>query len=882
MSNRLPARSEHVKRGPKKAARTQDKAFAGPKCADDPMHLAPEPPEHPLAQDIEALLAEVKDIRRRLDTMPRSWGASVRHYRQQAVQQTLRTVRRLHRAARRRTASLVATDVSTHGSTNAVQRKQATIYAPDGSPSLYVQAPPGGFVYGWVRLTLKFDIASGSGAVRLRQAHLVADVGRGFDSGSVQTLRLVDSSGSDQNHHIVFLPPGLESLRLDLPNVPARSTIDVLVFTATEIIKQEATISGVVQHLPSWRADPKSLARKGVRLAHYLRHHGLGATLERLGKGPNNWVSNYQEWAAYHATLTPSDMAAIGAHIRDLRRRPTFSIVMPVYNPPEEALRAAIASVQGQLYPHWQFCIVDDASTLPHVAQVLTEAERSDARIHVHRRRENGHICRASNDGLEMAQGEYVVLFDHDDLLAAHALYMLAHELDLHPEAQIIYSDEDKVTEAGDRYHPYFKHQFDPDLLLGQNCISHLGCYSAARLRTIGGFREGFEGSQDHDLVLRAASGLAPKQIRHIPHVLYHWRAVQGSTAAGAQAKPYAHDAGIKAVQDHLHREGIKATACATANPGLYRIKYAPPKAWPKVSVIIPTRDRVDLLRQCITSLQQNTKYGPLEIIVVDNDSTCKSTISYLDTLRDQPGMMVLDAPGPFNFAAINNRAVEQASGDVICLLNNDIEAMEPGWLQEMVSHAVRPGIGVVGARLLYPDAQTIQHAGVILGLGGIASHAFQRETLTTADHFGHDRLVRRYSAVTGACLVVSKSIWDEVGGLDPALKVAYNDIDFCLKVGALGYAVVWTPFATLLHHESASRGSDTSPEKAQRFMAEQAHMLKKWDGLIDADPYYNPNLTLNAGDFSLSIAPRVGKPWHAYLQQTAAHSSRQQPKPGA
>lgn len=818
--------------------------------------------------ELALVLAEIQALHRRLDTMPTTWSATLRAKRARAWHTSKNTVRRLYRAGRRRKAQFVATDGLTHGTINAVHRTQAPIETDGGSPSLFVQAPLGGFLYGWIRLTLSLRVTTPTGTMRLPQALMIADVGHGFDERTVQKLTFSGAHNRRDTEHWVFFPPGLEALRFDLPAVPPHSRIVVEAFEGVEVTKQEATMASIWRHLPSLKDEPNKLLHNGLRMVHYLQRHGLRATIERLERGPKDFVSSYEDWNTLHARLSSHDIFAIRKHISLLEARPTFSILMPVFNPPEEALKEAIRSVRAQLYPNWQLCIVDDASTAPHVAEVLAEASRSDARIHVQRRAENGHICRASNDALAMAEGDFAVLFDHDDLLTPHALYLLANEVNLHPDAEIIYSDEDKIAAGKGQYHPYFKHDFDPDLLLGQNCISHLGCYKTALLRAIDGFRIGFEGSQDHDLVLRATEQVLPHNVRHIPHVLYHWRAIEGSTASATDAKPYAQTAGLRAVQEHLDRRGIRATACTTADPGLYRIRYAAPKVWPKVSVIIPTRDRVDLLRQCIKSLRKATDYGPLEILVIDNDSTCKRTLTYLALLRDMPDVRVIDAPGPFNYAAINNRAAKEATGEILCLLNNDVEAIDSGWLQEMVSHARRPEVGVVGARLLYPDGVTIQHGGVLLGLGGIASHAFQHTTLHTADHFGNDRLVRRYSAVTGACLVVRRDVWLDVGGLDESLKVAYNDIDFCMRVGQTGLAVVWTPFATLKHHESASRGKDSSPEQTHRFLQEQALMLERYRDQIFCDPYYNPNLTLTAEDFALSLAPRHNRPWSAYLER--------------
>lgn len=479
-----------------------------------------------------------------------------------------------------------------------------------------------------------------------------------------------------------------------------------------------------------------------------------------------------------------------------------------------------------------------------------------------------------------MATGDFIALLDHDDLLPDHALYRVAVELLLHPDCDIVYSDEDKIDAQGRRFNPYFKHDFDVDLLLGQNTISHLGVYRTSLVRRIGGFRPGYEGSQDYDLVLRASRLAGAKAVRHIPQVLYHWRAISGSTAVDADAKPYAQQAAHRAVSDHLRHTDPGASCVATSSAGLYRTTYPVPDPVPSVSIIIPTRDRVDLLRQCVASLIELTQYTNYEILILDNDSACATTCAYLAELDKMPQVRVIAAPGPFNYPAINNLGAQNARSDLLCLLNNDIEIADPGWLREMVSHALREGVGAVGARLMYPDGKTVQHAGVVLGLGGVASHAFQHLTQAQSAHFGNDLLVRRYSAVTAACMVVRRDLWLKVGGLDPKLQVAFNDIDFCLRLGALGLRCLYTPHALLLHHESASRGKDVTAESLKRFNTEQAHMLSKWGHLIDNDPCYNPNLTRENSDFSLSHAPRIERPWSAFfaapsLAPKPAHSAQ-------
>ncbi len=561
------------------------------------------------------------------------------------------------------------------------------------------------------------------------------------------------------------------------------------------------------------------------------------------------------------------DLRAIRGHTEAFRARPVISVVMPVFDPPEGLLSKAIQSVLDQVYPHWELCVADDASTQPHVRETLERFAALDPRIKVTYRPKNGHICEATNTAIELATGEFIALFDHDDVLSPVALYEVAAEVDAHPDAQLIYSDEDKIDAEDRRFDPYFKPDWNPDLNYGQNYISHLSVYRAALIRELGGFRKGFEGSQDWDLLLRAIDRIPPSAIRHIPKLLYHWRAVPGSTALQLAEKSYPVEAARMALEDHFRRRG--ETVEMHPVPGdHWRVKYPVPSPAPLVSLIIPTRNAAKLVRQAVDSILSTTDYPNYEIIIVDNESDDPETIEYLAEIGrgSDPRTRVLPFHAPFNYSAINNFAVREAHGDVVGLLNNDVEAINRDWLSEMVSHAVRPGIGAVGAMLYYP-LNTVQHAGVILGLGGVAGHPFKEFPRGDQGQKNRLRLVQNYSAVTAACLVIRKDRFLEVGGFNEKdLPIAFNDVDLCCKLIEAGYRNLWTPHAEFYHHESATRGVEDTPEKKARFQSEIDYMMNTWGALLMADPAYNPNLTLVGEDFSPAYLSRAAKSWTAHL----------------
>lgn len=569
-------------------------------------------------------------------------------------------------------------------------------------------------------------------------------------------------------------------------------------------------------------------------------------------------VGDYNFWIRRYDRLGREDRRLIHEQISQFKNPPLISVLLPVYNSNLKWLRRAIQSVQGQLYPHWELCVADDASTDSKIRPFIEKFARRDSRILIMRRAENGHISAASNDALALARGEFVALLDHDDELAPTALYFAALALQKDPDLQMIYSDEDKLDRQSRRSDPYFKSDWNPQLFLGQNYISHLGVYRTELVRRVGGFRPGFEGSQDYDLTLRCIEQIAPEQIQHIPRVLYHWRTTDESTATFAAAKPYAQEAALRAVQEHLDRVGIAGEI--VPHYGAYqRVKYALPAERPLVSILIPTRDRAPLLRKCLESIFTRTDYENYEVIVLDNGSVEPETRAYFDSLGERVRVERID--GPFNYSGLNNRGVALARGSFVLLLNNDIEVMNPSWLSEMVSHAVRPEVGVVGARLWYPEG-TMQHGGVILGAGGIAGHA-HAGIRHEHGYFARAHLAQNFSAVTGACALIGRDLYERLGGLDEKdLAVAFNDIDFCLRVREAGYQIVWTPHAELRHDESASRGFDDSSAKQVRFLAEIDYMNATWGEALQRDPFYNPNLSLGEDLFTLAFPPRLRAPW--------------------
>ena len=620
---------------------------------------------------------------------------------------------------------------------------------------------------------------------------------------------------------------------------------DIVGRQALEIARQEEHIEAL-KSSTSWRIT------KPIRFLGEIarRFHRNRRTADSSGTN-----SAYMEWiraqrAATHARVRP-------AAATDPRRfGPRISILLPVHDPPVEFLDEAVQSVRGQSYGAWELCIVDDASKNPRVRDLIREYAAGDTRIRVTLLDRNAGISGASNAALELATGEWVVLLDHDDLLSQDALYWLAETIRRKPAAKIVYSDEDKIGPGGDRESPYFKPDWNRTLFYSHHLLAHMAAYENALVRSVGGFRSEFDGAQDYDLALRCVEQVSDSEIVHIPRVLYHWRIHDKSTAkADGDAKPHAMLKGEKALNEHFARTDTPARAHLTGHG--YRVRYKLPEPPPLASIVILTKDKYSLLSRCINSLLAETDYPHFEILLIDNGTKDEKALGFLAEAPQRGNIRVIRDEGTFNFSRLNNRAVALAQGDVVVLLNNDTEVINDSWLREMVSLAVQPKIGAVGALLLFRDG-TVQHGGVVLGINNWAGHAHKHYPGNSPGHAGRLALSSEFSAVTGACLAVRRSTYIAEGGLDEELSVACNDIDFCLRLRERGYRNVFTPFAQLYHHESASRGSDKHFANRVRHEEELRLMRARWGERLLADPHYNPNLTLETEDFALAFPPRV------------------------
>ncbi|MFN6539003.1 MAG: glycosyltransferase [Nostoc sp. EkiNYC01] len=561
---------------------------------------------------------------------------------------------------------------------------------------------------------------------------------------------------------------------------------------------------------------------------------------------------NYQKWLNQNYP-TEAALQKMVETAKLLAYQPTISLIMPVFNTSETFLRAAIESVLNQVYPYWELCIADDYSTHNYIREILEDYSLKDSRIKVVFRTENGHISSCSNSAREIATGEFIALLDHDDLLTPDALYETALLLNKHPEADMIYSDEDKIDENDKLRDPFFKPDWCPDSFLSRMYTCHLGIYRRELVNAIGGFRVGYEGSQDYDLVLRLTEKTT--KIFHIPKILYHWRIHPQSAASQHDQKPYALIAAEKALVDALARRGEDGRVTPTrVCAGHYIIRYTI-KDYKLVSIIIPTRDLGDILDQCLTSIFEKTTYPNYEVILIDNGSQEENTANIISKWqrKESSRFQCYRLDIPFNYSKINNYAVNQAKGDYLLFLNNDIEVITPDWIDAMVEQTQRPSIGAVGALLLYPD-NTIQHAGVIMGIGGVAGHSHKYYPADSPGYFDQILTVNNYSAVTAACLMCKRETFEAIGGFEEELAVAFNDVDLCLKIVEKGYKNIYLPHVMLYHYESKSRGSDDQPGKLDRFLKEIEYMENKWRKFIEYDPCYSINLTFKHEDYSINI----------------------------
>ena len=575
-------------------------------------------------------------------------------------------------------------------------------------------------------------------------------------------------------------------------------------------------------------------------------------------------VDRYQSWIQQYDTLSNADRVIFQKALTSFPLTPLISVVMPVYNTPKQWLIKAIESVRNQIYPYWELCISDNASTDPDIRQVLDEYARTDSRIHVIYRESNGHICANSNTALTLAAGEFIALLDSDDEIPEHALFWVAHEINHHPDVDLIYSDSDVISENGVRFDPYFKPDWNPALMLSQNTFNHLGVYRHSLVKKVGGFREGFEGSQDHDLVLRCSEETTSERIRHIPRILYHWRAIPGSTASisGLAAKPYAWVAGKRAIEEHLEHIGTPGIVNPSPAGDHYQVSYIPNGIFPKVSIVMPSECKLTLLKHCLESLLSRTTYPDFEILLVLNEVqySVPEQAEFLKGIISDPRVKVLVYPDqPFNSSKRYNWAIAQCRSPLLCLMNDDMEVISDNWLEKLVIRVQISGVGAVGPLLLYPDNR-IQHAGVILGLGGIAGHQFSGLQKGTPWSFGQAENEQDLSCVTAACMLMRKEVFDSIGGFNEELSAAYNDVDLCIRIRKAGWRIIWTPEVEFYHHESASIGTHDRPERSVLFQAEAALMRKLWGETLDNDPFYNPNLSLDTPNHDLAFPPRISR----------------------
>ena len=541
----------------------------------------------------------------------------------------------------------------------------------------------------------------------------------------------------------------------------------------------------------------------------------------------------------------------IQEEIANFEKKPLISIITPVYNVDPKWLDLAVKSVENQWYDNWELCIADDKSTNEATINYLKSI--NNPKIKVKFLEENGNISKASNEAVKLSSGEYLSLLDNDDELTPNALYEMVKAIN-ETNSDFLYSDEDFINTKGECSNPHFKPDYSPDLLLMHNYITHLSCFKRELFDKVGGFDSKYDGSQDYDLFLRMSE--QTNNIHHIPKVLYHWRMLESSTSANSQAKPEAIQRSKELLEETLQRRGIKASVIPQEMDHYYRVKYEI-KNNPLVSIIIPFKDKPELLDTCVKSLLKFTTYQNFEIIGVSNNSEEEATFALMKKLEKlDPRVKFYEYNEPFNYAKINNYAVDNfAKGEQILLLNNDIEIIHEGWLEAMLEHSQRAEIGCVGAKLLYPN-NTIQHAGIIIGLGGYAGHSHKHYPKDNPGYFNRLNSVQNLSAVTAACLMVKKSIYQEINGMDEVkFKVAYNDVDFCLRVREKGYLNLYTPFATMYHHESITRGYETTPEKIARFQTEKDALFERHKEILtNGDPYYNPNLCHDKEDFSICL----------------------------
>ena len=588
--------------------------------------------------------------------------------------------------------------------------------------------------------------------------------------------------------------------------------------------------------------------QKGFR---YLKHYGPKEFWIRLHERFEPEEVPYGPW--YQAYVPDQEtLEAQKKHKFDYR--PLISIAVPAYQTPVEFLKQMIESLISQTYPEWELCIANASPDNEEMQRVLADYSAKDSRVRFCNLKENLGIAENTNRAFSMAKGEFMGLLDHDDLLAPNALYEIVQALQDHPQADALYTDEDKVTtELDEHFQPHLKPDFNLDLLRSNNYICHFFVVRRSIVEKAGGFRKEFDGAQDYDFIFRCTENA--REVLHVPEILYHWRTHKASTADNPASKMYAFEAGKRAIEANLERTGTKGVVSHTQDLGFYRVKY-PVQGKPLVSVIIPNKDEKETLQTCMEMLNNNTSYQNFEIIIIENNSTTDEIFRYYKELSKDPRIHLLRWGKEFNYSAINNFGVAHAKGEYLLFLNNDIKSINPDWMEELLGVCQRPEVGGVGAKLIYPD-NTIQHAGCVVGMGGIAGHMFVDMPADRTGYLHKASLLQDMSAVTAACLMMKKEVFEEAGGFTEELAVAFNDVDLCLKVRKNNHLIVYDPYAKLYHMESKTRGAEDSKEKVRRFQTEIEYMRCHWlDILKNGDPYYNKNLSLTKWYYSLKPIP--------------------------
>ena len=587
------------------------------------------------------------------------------------------------------------------------------------------------------------------------------------------------------------------------------------------------------------------MIQKGLR---YLKHYGVKEFWVRLHERFEPEEVPYGPW---YEQYIPTREELEKQRKKKWNYGPKISIIVPAYKTPEAFLRQLMDSLLAQTYANWELCIANASPEDASMEYVLKEYAKKDSRILWKKLEENKGIAENTNEAFAMATGEFAGLLDHDDLLAPNALYEVAKALETEPDIDVLYTDEDKVRgdEVLEHFQPHLKPDFNIDLQRSNNYICHFFVVRKSLLEKTGGFRREYDGAQDYDFIFRCTQ--AAGKIHHIPEILYHWRTHQSSTADNPESKLYAFEAGKRAIEENLRQNGLIGEVSHTKDYGFYRVKY-PVQGEPLVSIIIPNKDAKEDLEKCIQSILEKSSYTNYEILIVENNSTGEEIFSYYKELSENSRIRLLRWKREFNYSAINNYGAKKAKGDYLLFLNNDTEVISPDWIEEMLGFCQRPDTGIVGARLYFGN-NTVQHAGTVIGIGGIAGHMFTDMPRERSGYMHKAAIIQDLSAVTAACMMVKRQVFDEVQGFEEQLSVAFNDVDFCLRVREKQYLVVYDPYVELYHYESKSRGAEDSKEKVRRFQSEIEFMRCRWETLLKkGDPYYNKNLSLVKWNYSL------------------------------